>query len=249
MDAAALYQAGQLRPAIEALGMELRAKPADTRRRIFLFELLCFAGEYDRASKQLDVLAGSSQEAESGAMLYRAALHAQRTREGMFERGELPQNAEEHSPAGKLNGTPFTTLADEDSRIGASLEVYIAGSYTWVPFRYIESLIMQPPTRLRDLLWAPAILKATKDFRLQDLGQVLLPVLAPLSCKHPDDAVKLGRSTVWVEDERYGAVPAGQKLFIGNTLLGSESDTALLEIRELAFGTAAEGAGSAEEEE
>ncbi len=244
MDAAALYKAGQLQPAIEALGMELRRQPTDTRRRIFLFELLCFAGEYDRASKQLDVLAGSSKDAESGAMLYRAALHAQRTREGMFERGELPQDAEEGSPAGTLNGERFSMLTDEDSRIGASLEVYIAGSYTWVPFRYIESLKMEPPTRLRDLLWAPAILKATKDFRLQDLGQVLLPVLAPLSYRHPDDAVKLGRSTVWIEDERYGAVPAGQKLFVAD-----ESDYPLLEVRELAFGHAEDGDKAAREED
>ena len=56
MDAASLYKAGQLRPAIEALALELRHQPADTRRRTFLFELLCFAGEYERASKQLDVL-------------------------------------------------------------------------------------------------------------------------------------------------------------------------------------------------
>ena len=244
MDAGALYRAGQLQPAIEALGMELRRQPTDTRRRTFLFELLCFAGEYDRASKQLDILAGASQDAESGAMLYRAALHAQRTREGMFERGELPQSAEVTSPAGTLNGEPFADLTDEDSRIGASLEVYIAGSYTWVPFRYVESLQVQAPTRLRDLLWAPAILKATKDFRLQDLGQVLLPVLAPLSYRHPDDAVKLGRSTVWVEDAQYGAVPAGQKLFVAG-----DQEIALLEMRELAFTQGGHGTQATEAEE
>ncbi len=230
MDASALYKAGQLRPAIEALGMELRKQPADTKRRTFLFELLCFAGEYDRAAKQLDVLAAAGKDAESGAMLYRAALHAQRTREGMFERGELPVSSNDTSPRGTLNGERFDELTDEDERIGANLEVFIAGSYTWVPFRYIESVQIQEPTRLRDLLWAPAILMATKDFRLQDLGQVLLPVMAPLSWKHEDDAVKLGHSTVWVEDAKGDAVPAGQKL-----LLAGEKDYALLEIRELEF--------------
>jgi type VI secretion system protein ImpE len=230
MDAAALYRAGQLRPAIEALGTELRRQPTDTKRRTFLFELLCFAGEYDRASKQLDILADGSKDAESGAMLYRAALHAQRTREDMFERGDLPQSAEQSSPRGTINGESFDELADEDDRIGASLEVFIAGSYTWVPFKYVESLQIDKPSKLRDLLWAPAILKATKDFRLQDLGQVLLPVLAPLSWKHEDDAVRLGRSTVWLEDERYGAVPAGQKIY-----LAGERDFPLLETREINF--------------
>ena len=56
MTARQLYQAGQLGEAIQALGAELRNDPADARKRIFLFELLCFAGEYDRAEKHLDVL-------------------------------------------------------------------------------------------------------------------------------------------------------------------------------------------------
>ncbi|MGI4853955.1 MAG: type VI secretion system accessory protein TagJ [Janthinobacterium lividum] len=230
MEASALYKAGQLGSAIEALGLDLRKQPADTRRRIFLFELLCFAGEYDRASKQLDILASRGKDAESGAMLYRAALHAQRTREDMFAKGQLPKGGAALSLAGFCDDVAFSTFADEDDRIGANLEVFIAGSYTWIPFRYIERIDMEEPTRLRDLLWAPAILHTTKAFRLQDLGQVLLPVLAPLSWKHPDDAVRLGRTSVWVEDDAQGAIPAGQKMFVAD----GES-IPLLQVRELSF--------------
>lgn len=230
MDASALYKAGQLSPAIEALGMELRKQPGDTKRRTFLFELLCFAGEYDRATKHLDVLAAAGPEAESGAMLYRAALHAQRTREDMFARGELPVQSDLPSPAGICNGKTFQTFTDEDDRVGTNLEVFLAGSYTWIPFRYIESVELQPPTRLRDLLWAPAILRTTKDFRLQDLGEVLLPTLAPMSWKHADDAVRLGRTTVWQEDADAGPVPVGQKVFVTE-----DTDYAMLELREVRF--------------
>jgi hypothetical protein len=53
-----LFDAGKLNNAIEALGAELRERPTDLHRRTFLFELLCFAGNWDRADKQLDVLAG-----------------------------------------------------------------------------------------------------------------------------------------------------------------------------------------------
>jgi type VI secretion system protein ImpE len=49
MNAAELYREGRLDEAIEALGQALRDSPEDTRRRTFLFELLCFAGNYDRA--------------------------------------------------------------------------------------------------------------------------------------------------------------------------------------------------------
>src|SRR5581483_12085530 len=136
MDAQSLYRAGQLQPAIEALGGELRKQPLDTRRRTFLFELLCFAGEYDRAAKQLDILSDASAEASAGAMLYRSALHAERTRQEMFARDELPLGSAHASTPGELNGSAFTELTDADPRIGAHVEVFIAGSYTWVPLAY-----------------------------------------------------------------------------------------------------------------
>ena len=67
-----LFQAGKLKEAIEALGTELRNNPDDARRRTFLFELLCFAGDYDRADKQLDLLADAGPNSGMGALLSRA---------------------------------------------------------------------------------------------------------------------------------------------------------------------------------
>ena len=40
MKAKALYQAGKLTEAIQALSAELRDNPTDAQRRVFLFELL-----------------------------------------------------------------------------------------------------------------------------------------------------------------------------------------------------------------
>jgi type VI secretion system protein ImpE len=231
MDALSLYRAGQLDAAIRALGEELKKQPLDTKRRTFLFELLCFAGEYDRAEKQLNVLSDTSREAAAGALLYRAGLHAERTRQQMFERKELPLgSALERSVAGALNGKPFSKFEDTDPRLGSHLEVFIAGSYTWIPISYIEHLEVPAPAKLRDLLWTPAILRTTADFRLQDLGEVLLPVLAPLSFKHPDESVKLGRTTVWEQDDDYGEIPFGRKLFTTG-----EEETSLLEMRDVSW--------------
>ena len=240
MDALSLYKVGQLKAAIEALGDELKKQPLDAKRRIFLFELLCFAGEYDRAEKHLNVVSDSSSQAAAGAMLYRSALHAERERQDMFARGALPQGSAHPSPAGELNGERFTGLADADPRIGAHLEAFIAGSYTWIPFAYIEAIEMEPPKRLRDLLWIPAVLRTTSDFRLQDLGEVLLPVLAPLSWKSSDDAIRLGRTTEWQDDAEYGQLPVGQKI-----LLCGEEEQPFLEIRKLTFDHAGERAESA----
>lgn len=230
MDALSLFKAGQLREAIEALGGELKKQPLDTRRRTFLFELLCFAGEYDRAEKHLDILSDASSEASAGAMLYRAALHAERERQSMFLRDALPLGTDAPVPPGEVNGEDFTEIADADPRIGTHLETFIAGSYTWIPFAYIESIETEPPKRLRDLLWLPAVLHASSEMRLQDLGEVLIPVISPLSWKHADDAVRLGRATVWEDDPRHGAVPIGQKL-----LLHGEEEEPFLQLRKLCF--------------
>ncbi|HET8654037.1 MAG TPA: type VI secretion system accessory protein TagJ [Longimicrobiaceae bacterium] len=228
MNATELYRAGRLDEAIQALGADLRANPTDAQRRTFLFELLCFAGEYDRAEKQLDVLADASTETEMGALLYRSALHAARTRHQMFADGSLPSSSEPSTPlTGSLNGRPFSSLTDADPRIGGRLEIFAAGQYTWLPLDKIASIRIEPPRQLRDLLWIPAVVKTAEDFQALELGEVLLPVLTPLASTHPDPEVRLGRVTVW-EEVNGAEVPAGQRLF-----LIDDEEVPLLEIRQL----------------
>jgi type VI secretion system protein ImpE len=231
MNAAELYKAGHLDQAIESLGMGLRDNPADARGRTFLFELLCFAGNFDRAEKQLDVLAREGHEAEAGALLYKGALHAERIRQQMFEMGGLPPSTSEPAPvSGTLNGTPFESLEDADPRIGARLELFVAGQYTWLPLEHVASVTMQPPRRLRDLLWAPVVVRPSKRMESLELGEVLMPVLTPGAWRHQDEQVRLGRVT-GVEDLADGrAVPVGQKLW-----LIDDAETPVLELRELAI--------------
>ena len=61
----------------------------------------------------------------------------------------------------------------------------------------------------------------------QELGEVLLPVLSPFSFRHPDDAVRLGRATVWDEPEDGDPVPFGQKM-----LLVDGEEFPILEVRQ-----------------
>jgi type VI secretion system protein ImpE len=227
-----LYQAGKLDAAIQAVVAELRDNPGDARRRTFLFELLCLAGEYDRAEKHLTVLASESPDAATGAMLYLAALAAERTRRETFEKPLSP--APPTSPIrGTLNGTPFESIEDADPRIGARFEIFAAGDYIWIPLMHLSSVQMEAPKRLRDLLWAPALVRTGPAFQGKELGEVLIPVLAPFSFRHSDDAVRLGRATVWEEQET-GAIPYGQRM-----LLVDGEDFPLLEVRSLEI-TAAE---------
>ena len=107
-----LYAAGRLDAAIETLGAELRDHPTDAQRRSFLFELLSLAGQYDRAEKQLDVLARGGPQAAAGTMLYRTALDAERQREQMFAAGAYPSTPAAAGIAGTRDGRPFLGVAD-----------------------------------------------------------------------------------------------------------------------------------------
>jgi type VI secretion system protein ImpE len=229
MNARELYQAGRLADAIEALTAEVRSNPTDGQRRTFLFELLCFTGQFDRAAKQLDVLGQGGQEAAMGMLLYRAALHAEQTRQQMFASGQLPLGTRDPAPvSGTMNGTPFSSLTDADPRVGARLEVFAAGEYLWLPLEHVESVTVPPPKRLRDLIWTPALVRPNRSFKGGELGEVLLPALAPGSWSNPDPQVQLGRVTEWVELDDGRQAPVGQKL-----LLVDDDDFPILEVREL----------------
>jgi type VI secretion system protein ImpE len=229
MTARELFQAGKLNEAVQALNAELRNDPTDVRRRTFLFELLCVAGEYDRAEKQLAILAEGNRQADMGALLYRAALHAERVRHETFQKKDFPAGAAQQTVPGTLNGEPFETLVDGDPRIGPRLEVYAAGSYLWIPFQHVESIEIPPPKRLRDTLWTPALVRTGPAFKATELGEVLLPVLCPSSFLHADDNVRLGRATVWEETDGEVA-PVGQKM-----LLMDDEEIPFLEVRKIEF--------------
>lgn len=214
MKARQLLEAGNLDEAIETLGAELRKDPTDVQRRVFLFELLSFAGEYERAEKQLDVAGQGGREASMGALLYRSALHAEKNRQEMFEAQQFPVGGDKPAPvSGTINGKAFEELSDADPRLGARLEVFAAGQYLWIPLEHVASVEIPPPKRLRDLIWAPAILRTGPGFKGLELGQVLLPAISPLSWQYEDPDVRLGRVTEWVALQDGTEVPVGQKLF------------------------------------
>src|SRR5512138_3593395 len=103
MNATELFRAGKLQDAIQALGDEVRDHPTDAKRRTFLFELLCFAGEYARAEKHLHVLSQGGPTSEMGALMYRGVLAAERARQEMFAKRDYAGGP---TPAftGALNG-------------------------------------------------------------------------------------------------------------------------------------------------
>lgn len=224
-----LIEAGQVRQALEALAGHLRNAPTDVSARTSLFEALCFAGELDRAEKHLNLLAGSSEQAKLGVILYFSAIHAERERHAMYKNQVFPKTEAKSNLVGKLNGKPFSDIRDADKDLGARIEVFAAGSYMWVQFEHIASIRIEAPKNLRDTLWSPAFINTGKGFKGQEMGEVLLPAIYPFSFTYPDESVWLGRQTLWVEDEG-SSYPLGQKI-----LIVDGEEVPFLEVRTIEF--------------
>jgi type VI secretion system protein ImpE len=84
MDAQEHLRAGDLEKALSALQGEVRSKPADARKRTFLFQLLAVMGRWDRALDQLNV--AGELDASTLAMVhtYRPAIASEWLRLEIF---------------------------------------------------------------------------------------------------------------------------------------------------------------------
>jgi type VI secretion system protein ImpE len=92
---------------------------------------------------------------------------------------------------------------------------------------------MQPPRRVRDTLWTPALIRTGPSFKGTELGEVLIPAIYPFSWKDPDESVWLGRVTSWAADEQGREYPSGQKMW-----LVDGEEVPFLEVRSLEFSNA-----------
>ncbi len=246
-----LYREGNLTGAIGQLQNYLRDSPADKEARVFLFELLCFTGEFDRARKHLLLLAGDSNENRLGTAFYAAALTAEEERQRWYE---TPAFAGAESEAtgqqdcvepdsvvsGIWNGRPFSGIRDIDPRLGPSLEFLTAGKYHRIEFRNLKAIRLDEPKRLRDLYWRSANIELCEEMSSESLHGVLIPVLYPQSYLFDDDQTRLGRTTDFAISGSGQELPFGQRI-----LLIGDQEVPLLDIRSVAFGPPPQWGGTA----
>jgi len=83
-DADALLREGDLPGARAALVGVVRARPSDAQARMFLFQLLAVAGEWDKARTQVQALAQLSPEAQMLAAAYGQNIEAEGVRRDVF---------------------------------------------------------------------------------------------------------------------------------------------------------------------
>lgn len=257
-----LFDAGRLTDAIAAVTEELRNQPTRLDGRTLLFELLSFAGELDRAEKQLDVVGQQDVKADWAVQVYRNILAAERNRRRLWSDGlkpefllDPPSYIELHLQAiNRLReGHPdeakalLEKSADERPEVMASLSGQAAASFQDcddVLAPVLEVII------LRDYLWVPLEqiqeLEVAKPERPRDLiwapirlvladgsqRRGYMPVLYPGSHAHPDDQIKLGRATDWRESSGGPICGVGHKSF-----LCGDDIVGALELREVRFGS------------
>jgi type VI secretion system protein ImpE len=144
---------------------------------------------------------------------------------------ELRDKAFEDAPAasGKLNGHDFEWIADADLRLGPILEAMVEGHYYWIPFARIKRLFLEPPSDLRDLVWAPA------QFVWDNGGEASghIPTRYPGTEQVKDSALLLARKTEWTDHEGGYTLGRGQRLLATNA-----EEYPLLECRSIDFNPA-----------
>jgi type VI secretion system protein ImpE len=76
--------------ALAQLQEQVRAKPADPKLRIFLFQLLCVLGQWERALNQLNVASSLDPGALAMAQTYGDAVRCEAVRDDVFEGKKSP---------------------------------------------------------------------------------------------------------------------------------------------------------------
>ena len=258
--ARALFDAGQLNAAIGELTRDVKAHPADTSLRTFLFELLCFAGEWDRAEKSLDVLGHQDMKAEIGVQVYRNNIKAERDRRKLFSDGLQPHFLTEPPAYVDLHLAAINRLREGNT--GEAREALdraeaerpaLAGTFNgrrFADFRDWDDLV-GPVLELiikDQYTWLPYEQigrmevnppKQARDLvwanaRIQatdgTIGEVYIPALYAGSSEHGNDQVRLGRMTDWKRLSDDVSVAVGLRLF-----LVDDEDKPIFEARSVEF--------------
>ena len=136
-----LYQAGRLADAVEAALGAVKSRPTDTTARYLLSELLCLAGDLERADKQLETLLQQSTEAAVRVSLFRQLIRADTARQDFFQRGRLPEFLQEVSPVLRLHLDASIALREGKEHEAAELlaraedqRVHVSGQCDGEPF-------------------------------------------------------------------------------------------------------------------
>lgn len=242
-EAKKLLDAGDLSGAVESILNFVRSNPTDIPARIFLFELSCFAGDWDRAEKQLDVIGHQDPQAAIGSLIYRQNFKAEKDRARYFsdslQPGILappPPYVENLIKANNRiregNTAEARGILDNIEEERPAFKAMVNGREV-SDFRDYNDLTMCIfEVIFKDqYVWLPmeqiSSINFFKPKSLRDLfwiqaeielvegtkGEMFIPSLYCNSWKHDDDQVRLGRKTDWHDLGDDIFVGAGTRLY------------------------------------
>lgn len=250
---------GNLEAARAELIATVKRAPADQGARMFLFQLLCVNGEWDKAAAQLRTLASLSPEAQMLSTAYGQAIEAEKTRAAAFAgRGDFPILAGEEAwtadLAASLSAFARGDAADGEARRDAAFDAApdCAGTADGRAFAWIadadprfgptvEAIVhgrwgLLPFSAVEHIAFEPArdlrdLVWLPVQFRLRTglSAAGFLPTRYPGS-EAGDAAIQLARETRWT-GAAAGDIGLGQRL-----LAFDDGDEAgLLSLRRITF--------------
>lgn len=258
MDAREHLRDGNLEAALKALQGQIRSEPANAKLRVFLFQLLCVNGDWDRALSQLNV-AGELDAGTLGMVqVYREAVRNEALREEVFAGRKTPLIFGEPERWVALLIEALRLTAEGEAAKGQALrdeafELAPAsrGRLNGAPFEWIADADSRLGPTLEAIIngryyWVPfsriADIKVAEPQDLRDLvwtpieikwtnggdAVAFVPTRYPGSEAHADPKVRLARRTEWQE------LPSGGYVGFGQRLLATDSgEHALMEVRDV----------------
>ena len=256
-------KAGDPVAALEALQALVRAKPADAKLRIFLFQLLCVLGDWNRAIRQLKVCGELDPGALQMAQAYREAIICEVYREKVFAGDKAPLvfgepqewlawlieaqkllAAGNFAAAADLRGKAFEAAPATSGNLdGTAFEWIADADMRFGPV--LEAVVngryfWLPFSQITQISFDPptdlrdAVWTAA-NIKLANEGSVvaLIPSRYPNSGQTGTAGEKLSRATSWVDAGADTFVGTGQRLLSTDT-----GDVALLDARVISFDAA-----------
>lgn len=260
-DADALLRSGDLDGARAALIEVVRTEPSNQQARMFLFQLLAIAGEWDKAKRQLDLLAQLSGEAQMLSVAYGQAIAAEAQRAAVFAGTERAHqhvasdwaegvvDAIEHFGQGRIADGEAARDAAFDAAPDTPGKFNGEDEFDWIAdadSRFgpcFEAIIggrygIQPFDQVEQIRSeGPRDLRDIVWYPVQiafKTGQsvaAMLPARYPGSESASETAERLARSTSFI-DQPWGAAGRGQHVWS----LSTDDERDLLSLRLLAFG-------------
>jgi type VI secretion system protein ImpE len=258
MNASELYKAGQLPEAIAAQTQEVKAHPADHSRRLFLFELLVFAGDLDRARRQIEAIDYGDMELDAAVLAYRKLVEVEATRRQLFTTVVKPNFLAPPPEHVSIRLEAFQKFRDKEIQTAGQLFEQAAAAAPAVQgtlngknfeslrdcddlFATVLEVVAQgvyswiPLEQIETVNVKPPRFprdllwpQAEVSLKAGSTGNVFLLALYPNSHEHPDNQVKLGRKTDWKTLENGPTLGAGVRTF-----LAGDDPVSLLEWRQL----------------